>query len=117
MKIKGAKMILPQILWVQNQSSCTKTSKVLALVNIIGISNVFQCFFFYFAGHKFLCSSINLEMRPNVMRLSGKKNPPGQFLYTTTDAILQVEERRSTEKSYKRFEFCFPCTCKSNNLS
>ena len=42
------------------------------LKEYIGISNVFQ-WFYLCCDHKFLCSSINLEMRPNVMRLSGGK--------------------------------------------
>ena len=59
--------------------------------------NVFQ-WFYLCSDHKFLCSSINLEMRPNVMRLSGGKKTLVSF-YTPQHWTVLVLTVSYTVKS------------------
>ena len=69
-----AKQKLWYVLQIQNTLSFELLYRI-KFTEYIGISNVFQ-WFYLCSDHKFLCSSINLEMRPNVMRLSGGKKKP-----------------------------------------
>ena len=69
----------------------------IKLKEYIGISNVFQ-WFYLCSDHKFLCSSINLEMRPNVMRLSGGKKTLVSF-YTPQHWTVLVLTVSYTVKS------------------
>ena len=69
---------------------------------------MFSNVFFYFAGHKFLCSSINLEMRPNVMRLSGKKNLLVSFYIPQPMPCSKSKKEDQQRNLIRDLNFVFP---------
>ena len=96
-----AKQKLWYVLQIQNTLSFELLYRI-KFTEYIGISNVFQ-WFYLCSDHKFLCSSINLEMRPNVMRLSGKKTSWSVSIYHNTlmpwcKSKKEEQQRKSNER-------------------